>query len=259
MERVAEYYYVSGDSSVSTLLTNWIGWIKKVVTLTSDGSFTMPGSLNWTGQPETWNPSSPAANTNLHVVVTSQSGAPDLGVAAAVAKALAYYGVKAADTAATTLAQNMLDRMWTLYHDNLGIAAPETRADYSQFADALTVPSGWVGAMPNGDVISSSSTFLSIRSKYKSDPNFPKVQAYLNGGAAPVFTYHRFWAQADIAIAHAVIDMILNNSTTTTTTTTTTTGTATSSSSSTTTKPTTTTTTTTTTTKPTTTTTTTTS
>jgi hypothetical protein len=26
-------------------------------------------------------------------------------------------------------------------------------------------------------------------------------QAYLRGGAAPVFTYHRFWAQADIALA----------------------------------------------------------
>ncbi|WP_461038542.1 glycoside hydrolase family 48 protein, partial [Streptomyces mayteni] len=26
-------------------------------------------------------------------------------------------------------------------------------------------------------------------------------EAYLNGGPAPTFTYHRFWAQADIAIA----------------------------------------------------------
>ncbi|KAH8548656.1 glycoside hydrolase family protein 48 [Umbelopsis sp. PMI_123] len=232
MERVAEYYYVSGDTKVATLLNNWIGWVKKVVTLTSDG-------LNWTGQPETWNPTSPAANANLHVVVTAQSGPPDLGVAAAVAKALAYYGVKASDTAATTLAQQLLDRI-------LGIAAPETRADYSQFNDQLTVPSGWSGKMPNGDVIDSSSTFLSIRSKYKSDPNFAKVQTYLNGGAAPVLTYHRFWAQADIAIAHAVIDILLNNSTTTTTTT----GTATSTSTpTTTTKASTTTTTTTTTTK----------
>jgi hypothetical protein len=27
------------------------------------------------------------------------------------------------------------------------------------------------------------------------------VQAHLNGGAAPSFRYHRFWAQADIAMA----------------------------------------------------------
>ena len=55
--------------------------------------------------------------------------------------------------------------------------------------------------MPNGDTIDSRSTFLRLRSFYKNDPNWSKVQAYLDGGAAPVFTYHRFWAQADIAMA----------------------------------------------------------
>ena len=32
----------------------------------------------------------------------------------------------------------------------------------------------------------------------------PKVQTYLNGGAAPTFNYHRFWAQSDVATAMAV-------------------------------------------------------
>src|SRR5262249_48623410 len=50
----------------------------------------------------------------------------------------------------------------------------------------------------------SGATFMSIRSFYKSDPDYAKVQAYLNGGAVPSFTYHRFWAQADIAMAFAV-------------------------------------------------------
>ena len=27
------------------------------------------------------------------------------------------------------------------------------------------------------------------------------MQTYLNGGSAPVFNYHRFWAEADIATA----------------------------------------------------------
>jgi hypothetical protein len=57
--------------------------------------------------------------------------------------------------------------------------------------------------MPNGDAINSTSTFLSIRSWYTSDPAFAKVQAYLNGGSAPSFNYHRFWAQTDIAMANA--------------------------------------------------------
>lgn len=63
------------------------------------------------------------------------------------------------------------------------------------------MPSGWTGKMPNGEAIDSSSTFASIRAFYKNDPAWSKVEAYLKGGAAPVFTYHRFWAQADIALA----------------------------------------------------------
>jgi hypothetical protein len=29
------------------------------------------------------------------------------------------------------------------------------------------------------------------------------VQSYLDGGAAPTFNYHRFWAEADVAMAMA--------------------------------------------------------
>jgi hypothetical protein len=57
--------------------------------------------------------------------------------------------------------------------------------------------------MPNGDVIAPGKSFLDIRSWYKNDPDFPKVQAYLNGGAAPTFNYHRFWAQVDVATGYA--------------------------------------------------------
>ncbi|MER5837088.1 glycoside hydrolase family 48 protein, partial [Streptomyces sp. NPDC002130] len=57
------------------------------------------------------------------------------------------------------------------------------------------------GTMPNGDAINSSSTFDSIRSFYKDDPAWSKIESYLAGGAVPSFTYHRFWAQADIALA----------------------------------------------------------
>ncbi|MGQ4437837.1 glycoside hydrolase family 48 protein, partial [Streptomyces sp. SAS_260] len=78
---------------------------------------------------------------------------------------------------------------------------PETRTDYNRFDDSVYVPSGFSGTMPNGDAINSSSTFASLRSFYKNDPAWSKIQSYLAGGAAPVFTYHRFWAQADVALA----------------------------------------------------------
>jgi hypothetical protein len=39
-------------------------------------------------------------------------------------------------------------------------------------------------------------------------PAFPKVQAYLNGGAAPTFTYHRFRARTAVATAYAAYDRL---------------------------------------------------
>src|SRR6185503_13153024 len=96
-----------------------------------------------------------------------------------------------------------LDRMWNKYRDKLGVTTPETRVDYKRFKDAVYVPPGWSGKMPNGDPIQNGATFISLRSKYKSDPDWPKVAAYLNGGKPPVFKYHRLWAQADIALANA--------------------------------------------------------
>jgi hypothetical protein len=67
----------------------------------------------------------------------------------------------------------------------------------------IYIPPGWSGRMPNGDAIRPGVSFLDIRSFYRNDPDFPKVQAYLNGGPAPTFNYHRFWAQVDVATGYA--------------------------------------------------------
>jgi hypothetical protein len=131
-------------------------------------------------------------------------------VAAAYARTLIYYAARSGNTAARDTAKGLLDRM-LLLKDAMGIAVPETRSDYERFDDVWTaanqkglyIPPGYTGRMPNGDVIQAGSTFLSIRSFYQDDPQWAKVQAYLDGGAAPTFTYHRFWAQADIAMALA--------------------------------------------------------
>jgi len=61
--------------------------------------------------------------------------------------------------------------------------------------------SGWTGVYPDGDLINSTSTFLDIRSWYKKDVNWPQLEAYLNGGSPPKISYHRFWEQADMALA----------------------------------------------------------
>jgi hypothetical protein len=208
MERVAEYYNVTGDAKAKAVLDKWVTWAKSKTTVAADGTFQIPSTLSWTGQPATWNPSSPAANTNLHVTVVDFTN--DVGVAAAYAKTLLYYAARSGDTGSQTLGKQLLDGMWTNYQDTKGISVPETKTDYKRLDDAydpstssgVFVPSGWTGKMPNGDPINSNSTFLSIRSWYQTDPDWPKVQAYLNGtGPAPVFNYHRFWAESDIAMA----------------------------------------------------------
>ncbi len=200
MERWAEYYYLSKDAKIKPILDKWVNWVSAHVTV-SGSTFSIPSTLSWTGQPDTWNPSSPGANANLHVTV-ADSGT-DVGVCGGLIKALLYYAAATNNTAAQTLGKNLLDAL-SAHTDTKGIAIAETRTDYNRFDDTVFVPSGWSGKMPNGDTIAPGATFISIRSFYKNDPDFAKVQAYLNGGAAPSFTYHRFWAQADIAMAFAL-------------------------------------------------------
>ncbi|MFG2934313.1 glycoside hydrolase family 48 protein [Streptomyces sp. NPDC048282] len=199
MERVAEYYQQTGNATAKAILDKWVAWALSRTTINPDGTYQIPSTLQWSGQPDTWNASSPGSNSGLHVTVADYTN--DVGVAAAYAETLTYYAAKSGDATAKSTAKALLDGMWGHYQDSLGIAVPETRADYNRFGDAVYVPSGWSGTMPNGDAVNSSSTFASLRSFYKNDPAWSKIQSYLAGGAAPVFTYHRFWAQADIALA----------------------------------------------------------
>ena len=218
MERVAEYYYVTGDTTAKAILDKWVKWATSNTTLNPDGTYQIPSTLHWSGQPDTWNPSNPGSNANLHVTIADYTN--DVGVAAGYAKALAYYAAKSGDTNAQNVAKTLLDDMWNNDQDAIGISVPETRTDYNRFTqkysasntnhDGVYVPPGWTGKMPNGDTIDSNATFLSIRSWYKNDPSWSKVQSYLDGGAAPTFNYHRFWAQSDIAMAMAVYGMLFN-------------------------------------------------
>jgi hypothetical protein len=208
MERVAEYLYVTGDTRAQALLDNWVAWAMSETTINADGTYQVPDTMSWTGQPDTWDPANPGANANLHVNVVEHTD--DVGTTAAYARTLTYYAAASGDTAAQELAAALLDGIW-LHRDDIGVSVPEVREDYERFDDqwsaasqtGLYIPPGFTGTMPNGDVIEEGSTFLDIRSFYQDDPAWPAVQAYLDGGDAPTFNYHRFWAQADVAMAMA--------------------------------------------------------
>jgi len=199
MERVAAYYYETGDSTAKKILDKWVPWALK--NSKADGkTFEIPSDMTWKGQPEPWTGTA-KTNSGLHVTVDTFS--QDVGVAGSLVKTMAYYAAKSGDSASKTFAKNLLDALW-LSQDEKGVVVDEVRKDYDRFDDKVVVPSGWSGKMPNGDKIDSSSTFISIRSFYKKDPDYPKVEKYLKGGEAPTMRYHRFWAQADVATALGV-------------------------------------------------------
>ena len=218
MERVAEYYDQTGNAQAGAILKKWVSWAESVATFnTSTGAICLPGKLNWSGAPAesfttgTSSTAQPPANPGLHVTVTGDCSA-DLGVSASLAKTYMYYAAKSGDTTAETAAQNIIDIIHQFYGDSIGFSAPESRTDYNNFTSAfnttnfegLFIPSNWSGSYPslgNATMTSADNTFLSIRPWYTSVPDYAEVQNYLNGGPAPVFNYHRFWAEADIATA----------------------------------------------------------
>ncbi|MCX6130468.1 MAG: endoglucanase [Proteobacteria bacterium] len=213
MQRVAEYYAETGDPRAETLLNRWVAWAIREVQLPKDGSFAIPASLNWTGSPETWQPGSHNRNSTLHVTVTESN--QDVGIASALAKTFMFYakgqaqhkGIDAKEP--KRMASELLNRMWTHFHDEKGVSVPEERKDYLRFQDPVFVPNSYQGKMPDGSLINSASTFQSLRSRYAQDPDFAKVQNYIQGGPAPIFRYHRFWAQVEAAMAFAEFNRLI--------------------------------------------------
>jgi hypothetical protein len=208
MERMAEYYFVSGDDKAKLVLDRWVSWAKENTKLRADGSYEVPSELEWSGGPSLdWNETrqsfaggDKAFNAGLHVKVSGRG--PDVGTAAGLAHVLTFYAKKSGDLAAQKLAKELLERIWSKYRDDKGISNPEVRKDYKRFAERVVLPPGWKGKMPSGDAIEEGATFSSIRSKLRGEPEFARVRAYLEGGPAPTFRYHRFWAQAHLALAY---------------------------------------------------------
>ncbi|GAA4272993.1 hypothetical protein GCM10022258_22870 [Aquimarina gracilis] len=207
MERVAEYYYITNDPMAKNLMDKWADWVKSEVRLIGAGDFEIPATLEWTGEPDTWNPNNPGTNSNLSVTVTDYG--KDLGVAASMAKALIYYAAATQkyatlDTDARDLAKEVLDRMWTTYRDDKGVSSPEDRGDFKRiFEEEVYVPQGFTGTMANGDVIQPGVSFLDIRSDLKNDPEFDRLKTAYDTGQEFTQRYHRSWAQIEVALANA--------------------------------------------------------
>jgi len=230
LERVAEYYFVTGDATAKAILDKWTAWAIANTTIGTGGDFSIPSTMRWTGQPGTNFTASTTTVNNAGLHVSIIASGKDVGVAAAYARLLTYYAAKSGNASAKATAKGLLDAIW-LNQDAQGIGVPETRKDYNRFDDiwaagsdanqqGLFIPAGYTGRRANGDVIQAGKSFLDIRSFYKNDPNWPVVQTYLNlcktspttcEASAPTFTFHRFWAQSDIAMAMADFGSLFPN------------------------------------------------
>ena len=216
MQRMAQYYYETGDVRVKNLLDKWASWVASVVRLNADGTFAIPSNLSWSGQPDTWT-GSYTGNHNLHCTVETYG--QDLGVTASLANALTYYvaAVKKHTPSedyqtAYTIATELLNRMWTLYRDDKGVAVPEVREDYKRFFEQeVYVPSNYSGTMASGDEIVPGVKFIDLRSQYRNDPDFARLEEAYRNGEDFTITYHRFWAQAEIAIANATVALLFDD------------------------------------------------
>ncbi|BBP89427.1 hypothetical protein BsIDN1_30450 [Bacillus safensis] len=112
----------------------------------------------------------------------------------------------------------------------------EDREDYDRFfRKEVYFPNGWNGTFGQGNQIPGASTipsdpqrggngvytsFADLRPKIKQDPAWSslesKYQSSFNEATgkwengAPVFTYHRFWSQVDMATAYAEYHRLIN-------------------------------------------------
>ena len=188
-----------------------------------DGVYEYLPSLNWdsTGDYAAFWSGSAVPNPHLHCAIAA-SGI-SLGVAAAFAQLLIEYahahrstsGGALADTIPLTshtyndayvLGKGLLDAIWGGMKDSIGFTSPETRADYTGYGAATFVPALYSGHMKNGETIApSGTTFMSTRNFLTTAPGWSSITAYLAGGAAPVFSYHRFWEQCEIAAGFAML------------------------------------------------------
>lgn len=194
-----------------------------------EGVYEYIPSMAWDGTGDTaafWNPASvPNPNLKFRVVATGK----DLGVASSLALLMLHFAAAKREMGkfddelsvgsftgrqVYAKAKALVDVMWGQYWDGVGICREESRSDYNRYNQQLYVPSNYSGSMPNGDPINSSSTFISIRSWQRADPDWPKIQSYLDSqteSSIPKFTYHRFWGQCEYAMCCGALYHFFND------------------------------------------------
>ncbi|HYH02932.1 MAG TPA: glycoside hydrolase family 48 protein, partial [Bacillota bacterium] len=215
MQRLAEYYYVTGDQKAKAVLDKWVKWAKNNTTV-SGKTFKIPSNLSWSGQPDTWNGVA-SANNNLHCTIASYS--QDIGVAGSLANTFLFYAAalrqhNSGEFASLGLpvvqvAKDLIDIIWDNNRDQYGVAADEEKPEYNRYWEQeVYVPAGVSITTPHGDVVKPGVKFIDIRTKLKQDPDWQKIETYRTTGKVPVFRYHRWWHQVDYTMALGIYSLL---------------------------------------------------
>jgi hypothetical protein len=194
----------------------------------NEGVYEWVANLNWdsTGDYAAFWNASTVPNPNFKCTVSGPS--TDLGVAACTAQILIQFADAHRKIAGNSLANTIpggahtvqecvdvaaaiLDGIRANHFGTFGYTIPEPRTDYIRYADIVPVPSIYHGVMPNGDVIEEGVRFIDIRSFMMEWEGWDSVQAYIDGGDVPVFSYHRFWHNAEIGTAFAMMHKYLGD------------------------------------------------
>ena len=206
MERVCSLYYLSGNEKAGKVCQEWAKWVKKNVRVNGN-EITHATNFSWSGNPDEWNPSNfnkSGLNASLHGTVSSEG--IDIGSLASIIKGLMWVSMKDKDQEGINLSIKVMDAIEN-YRDDLGYSVEEAREDYIKFNEEVYIPYGWTGKNAQGATLEHGVKFIDIRPKYKQDKDWAQVENFLNGGEAPRFTYHRFWAQTEIAVANGLISI----------------------------------------------------
>ncbi len=250
IQRLAEMYYVikqnptsvsqsvkagglSMEEALKVILDRWVEWFVREVQLNDDGSYAIPSTLNWFGQPKTWN-GAYQESTGVTCEVGGY-GDGDFGCIASLCNTLIYYAkvnnvpTEAAYNADNTelaakglyIAHALLDRTWEVGRDDIGLTkADKNGSMYRLFEQSVHIPQGYNGTMPNGDPLAPGATFSSFRSQYNDVAKYKEYKdVYYGQGLDKLgtsaddmakkqaamesveLTLHRFWHAGDYLMA----------------------------------------------------------
>ncbi len=247
MQRLAElYYYVkkNGDLSNQTygglsleealdkLISRWVEWFEKNTHFdytTEDGTvldYCMPSSLDWKGQPATWNGTyDENANSGLTCTITGY-GQGDIGCISSLCNTLIYYaaakGVPASaaqsddnttiEAKGLRLANKLMTRQYYAGRDEVGIAYEDHNPSLVRiFTQEVWIPTNYHGTMPDGSKLENGANFSSIREIYKQDPMYQDAKKVYDATKATddyYYTLHRFWHMGDALVTSGTMALL---------------------------------------------------